>query len=254
MAGIIIMLKYPKPGMVKTRLGKELGGERAAELYRTFVACELDTVQSLQVPILLSCHPYQPLSAYRDWLGGEYRYISQGDGDLGVKMRTSFETAFDQGLSRAVLIGSDLPHLPAAYIQSALTRLQDHDAVIGPALDGGYYLIGLQGRSFHPGMFEEIPWSTSQVLALTQKRLGDYDLKTFLLPSLRDIDTLEDLKSLLTAQDLPVEPQALEQSIRYLVNSSLIGSQDEEGSHAQTRGERRLVPGLISSAPFIGNF
>lgn len=224
MAGIIIMLKYPRPGMVKTRLGKELGEERAAELYRAFVACELATVQSLHVPILLSCHPYRPLSAYRDWLGREYRYISQGEGDLGVKMRTSFKTAFAQGLSRAVLIGSDLPHLPAAFIQSALSRLQDHDAVIGPAQDGGYYLLGLHRRSFHPGVFEEIPWSTSRVLALTQKKVADYKLKTFLLPSLRDIDTLQDLKSLLTAQDLPVDPpQALEQSIRYLVNAIWTG-------------------------------
>ncbi len=221
MTGIIIMLKYPQPGMVKTRLGKELGAKRAAELYRFFVACELVTVQSLHVPILLSCHPQRPLSAYRDWLGGEYRYISQGDGDLGVKMSTSFETAFDQGLSRAILIGSDIPHLPAAYIQSALSRLQDHDAVIGPALDGGYYLLGLHCRSFHPKIFEEIPWSTSQVLALTQKRLGDHDLKTFLLPNLRDIDTLEDLESLFPLQDLPAaSPQDLEQAIQNLVNSS----------------------------------
>jgi len=221
MAGIIIMLKYPQPGMVKTRLGKDLGAKRAAELYRFFVACELLTVQSLHVPILLSCHPHRPLSAYRAWLGGEFRYISQAEGDLGVKMRTSFQSAFDMGLSRVVLIGSDLPHLPAASIHSALTRLQDHDAVIGPALDGGYYLIGLHHRSFHPEIFKDIPWSTSQVLALTQKRLGDHDLKTFLLPSLRDIDTLEDLESLLTTQDLPVAlPQDLEQAIQNLVNSS----------------------------------
>jgi len=221
MAGIIIMLKYPQPGMVKTRLGKDLGAKRAAELYRHFVACELVTVHSLQASVLLSCHPHRPLSAYRAWLGGEYEYISQAEGDLGVKMRTSIETAFDMGLSRVVLIGSDLPHLPAAYIQSALTRLQDHDAVIGPALDGGYYLIGLHRQSFHPEIFTEIPWSTSQVMTLTQKRLVDYNLNTFVLPSLRDIDTLEDLKSLLTVQGLPgALPQDLEQAIRKIVNSS----------------------------------
>lgn len=215
MVGIIIMLKYPQPGRVKTRLGKELGEERAAELYRFFVACELVTVHSLQASVLLSCHPHWPLSAYRAWLGGEYRYISQAEGDLGVKMRASFQTAFDMGLSRVVLIGSDLPLLPAASIQSALARLQDHDAVIGPALDGGYYLIGLHRQSFHPEIFTDIPWSTSQVLALTQKRLGDHNLNTFVLPNLRDIDTLEDLESLLTTQDLPVAlPQDLEQTIR----------------------------------------
>jgi rSAM/selenodomain-associated transferase 1 len=161
------------------------------------------------------------LSAYRDWLGGEYWYISQKEGDLGAKMRTSFEAAFEQGFSRVVLIGSDLPHLPVAYIQSALDRLQDHDAVIGPALDGGYYLMGLHRRSFQPGIFEEIPWSTSQVMALTRKRLGDHDLKTFLLPSLRDIDTLEDLNRVLIDYGLPVAlPQDLEQAIQDIVNTS----------------------------------
>ena len=221
MDGIIIMLKYPQPGMVKTRLAKELGTEGATWLYRHFVTCELVTVHSLHVPVILSCHPCQPLPAYRDWLGGGYRYISQGEGDLGAKMRTSFETAFAQGCSRVVLTGSDLPHLPAEYLQSALTRLQHHDAVLGPALDGGYYLMGLHRRSFQPGIFEEIPWSTSQVLALTHKRLADYGLKTFLLPNLRDVDTLEDLKDLFTVQDLPVAlPQDLKQSIRNLVNSS----------------------------------
>ncbi len=220
MSGIIVMLKYPQPGMVKTRLGKELGLERAAELYRYFVACELVTVQSLHVPILLSCHPHRSLSAYRAWLGGEFRYISQAEGDLGVKMRNSFQSAFDMGLSRVVLIGSDLPHLPAAYIQSALIRLQDHDAVIGPAQDGGYYLLGQHRRSFDPVIFEEIPWSTSQVLSLTQKRLGDHNLNTFLLPHLRDIDTLEDLECLLIDYALPVAlPQDLEQSIRHIVNT-----------------------------------
>jgi hypothetical protein len=221
MEGIIIMLKYPRPGMVKTRLGNELGAERASWLYRHFVACELVTAHSLHVPVLLSCHPDQPFSMYRDWLGGGYRYISQGEGDLGAKMRTSFETAFAQGFSRVVLAGSDLPHLPAGYLQSALTRLQDHDAVIGPALDGGYYLMGLHRRSFQPGIFEGIPWSTSQVMALTQKRLAGYGLNSFLLPGLRDIDTVEDLNRVLIDYDLPVAlPQDLEQAIRNLVNSS----------------------------------
>ena len=217
---IIIMLKYPQPGTVKTRLSNTLGAERAAELYRFFVACELRTLHNLPHPILLSCHPQKPVSAYRDWLGEGYSYISQGEGDLGVKMRTSVQTAFDRGLSQAVLIGSDLPQLPATYLSCALAQLQDHDAVIGPAHDGGYYLLGLKRNTFHAGLFQGIPWSTSQVMAQTQEKLRSYALTTFVLPSLRDIDTLEDLKHLLTSQGLAVDPpQALEESIQTLMHS-----------------------------------
>lgn len=214
------MLKYPQPGMVKTRLSNTLGAECAADLYRFFVACELRTVQRLQVPILLSCHPHRSLAAYRAWLGEEYSYTSQGEGDLGVKMRTSFQRAFDLGLSRVVLIGSDIPQLPAASLYSALTHLHDHDAVIGPAQDGGYYLLGLKGKSFHSGLFTGIAWSTPHVMAQTQEKLHNYDLNPFILPSIRDIDTLEDLKHLLTSQGWPVDPpQALEDSLHSLLQS-----------------------------------
>lgn len=209
------MLKYPLPGMVKTRLGKDLGQECAARLYRYFLALELEVLQSLQLPVLLSCHPSFSISDYLAWLGSEFIYLTQGEGNLGLKMQNSFEKAFNLGYTKVVLVGSDVPRLPQSYIQSALDRLQDHDVVLGPALDGGYYLLGLNCHSFQPYMFEGIPWSTSQVLHLTRKKLDEQQIKTFLLPSLRDIDTLQDLKDMLAAQGLPTEPhQVLLQSVR----------------------------------------
>ncbi|MFO8033387.1 MAG: TIGR04282 family arsenosugar biosynthesis glycosyltransferase, partial [Desulfohalobiaceae bacterium] len=190
---VIIMLKYPRPGMVKTRLGQELGQECAAWLYRCFVACELEMLQSLQVPVLLSCDPGSAILKYQEWLGPGFNYLLQAGDDLGARMQSSFEQAFELGFTQAVLVGSDLPHLPAAYMQLALDRLQEHATVLGPALDGGYYLLGMNRQGFQPYIFEGIPWSTSQVFNSTLKKLEEYQIKTFFLPSLRDIDTVQDL-------------------------------------------------------------
>lgn len=211
---LIIMLKYPRPGKVKTRLAIDTGEERSALLYSCFVLRLLSTCRRLDTDILLCCHPDQKIMDYQAWLGNDFKYIAQGKGDLGQKMKAAFYQAFDQGYHRAVLIGSDLPHLPLDYLKTAFNKLEDNPCVLGPAMDGGYYLIGMNGDDFIPEIFRHIPWSTSQVANRTMDILKALEVKIFILPVLSDIDTLKDLKTLFQNHGLKTDtPQALDKAI-----------------------------------------
>lgn len=123
--------------------------------------------------------------------------IEQVGVDLGARMHQTIETMFSRGYRRTVLLGTDVPTLPLEYFKQALTLLDSHDLALGPALDGGYYLIGMN-RSI-PELFTNIPWSTDQVLKLTQDQAGQLGLKTALLQPWRDVDTRADLEALIEA-------------------------------------------------------
>ena len=125
-------------------------------------------------------------------------------------MHQAFEALFKQGYKRGLIVGTDTPTLPLERYQQALAALESHDLVLGPALDGGYYLIGLH-RSI-PDLFTGIPWSTDQVLTLTQEKAGVLGLKTALLESWRDIDTTSDLEALIEASVLDAKKPKREQS------------------------------------------
>jgi rSAM/selenodomain-associated transferase 1 len=125
------------------------------------------------------------------------RLVDQIGDDLGSRMNQAFETLFAQGYTHGLIVGTDTPSLPLERFQQALAALESHDLVLGPALDGGYYLIGLNRPI--PGLFTEIPWSTEQVLALTQEKAGALGLKTALLAPWRDVDTIDDLQALIEA-------------------------------------------------------
>jgi hypothetical protein len=124
-------------------------------------------------------------------LGDRPAYTAQSDGDLGRRLLAAFTAARDAGIGRAVMVGTDCPELQAAHLEQALQALGDHDLVLGPAADGGYYLIG--ARRPCPGLFRDMPWSTDRVLALTLARARDAGLRVRLLDLLRDLDTADDL-------------------------------------------------------------
>ena len=129
-------------------------------------------------------------------MGEDYLYMPQKGEDLGERMRNGFIQTFAEGFKRVILIGSDIPGLPLEFIEEAFTSLRDKDAVIGPSLDGGYYLIGFRNKTFSPKVFEGIPWSTEKVFEETMKVLEKERLTVHTLPRWRDIDTIEDLKNL----------------------------------------------------------
>ena len=195
-AHILFFVKYPEPGEVKTRLAARIGTEKAAELYKNFVLDLLAKLESTQLPFTICLYPRQKKELLMDWLGGGYEYSHQKGVDLGERMVTAFLEAFAGGHSRVILIGSDFPDLPQSFLEESLSTLNTHDAVIGPAMDGGYYLIGFRDRTFCPQAFEGMQWGMGGVFRQTLSILKDHRKRVFLLPVWNDIDTMEDLRQL----------------------------------------------------------
>lgn len=190
---LIIFTRYPEPGKTKTRLIPALGEVGAAKLQRqmTEYTLSLVTISHFSTEVRFAGGNVQLM---RDWLGSELIYQEQGEGELGVRMARSLSSAFQSGATQIVIIGTDCPSLNAEILTTAFHQLQQHDLVLGPAIDGGYYLIGLQ--QFIPELFVNIDWGTAQVLAQTVKIAQKLNLSIFYLPELADIDRPEDLTTL----------------------------------------------------------
>ena len=193
--GIIIFTRFPVPGLTKTRLIPVLGPEGACRLHREMTEKIVAQVQQIKknYPLMMEIHfSGGSREQMAGWLGRDLDYVVQSEGDLGDRMRLAFQKAFRQGWKRVVLIGSDLPDLTPAIIRGSFERLTHHDLVLGPAQDGGYYLIGLKAN--RPELFgSSIIWGTKEVLKKTLKTADQLGLKTALLARLRDVDRPEDL-------------------------------------------------------------
>jgi rSAM/selenodomain-associated transferase 1 len=195
---LLFFVRYPEAGRVKTRLIPALGAEGAAALYERMAAAIAARVGALRRPglrRLALVGPREQRAAVGAWLGDGFVVEAQVDGDLGVRLAAAFASAFAGGARRVVAVGSDCLDLTSELLGEAFDALGHVDSVIGPALDGGYYLIGL--RRPMPGMFAGIPWSTPDTRTVTLDRLNAAGASVHLLPPLRDLDTAEDLKALL---------------------------------------------------------
>ena len=184
-----VFARAPEPGRVKTRLIPVLRAAEAAELYEALL---LDTVEVAEscARTVVAFTPSGGRRALERLLGGHRRLLPQGPGDLGERLGRVFESLCEGG-QPGLVVGSDCPALTAARIRTAAERLGHADVVIGPALDGGYYLIGL--RRPRPELFADIPWSTASVLEVTLSRAREAGLRVELLETARDLDTPEDL-------------------------------------------------------------
>ncbi|HHP7244888.1 MAG TPA: TIGR04283 family arsenosugar biosynthesis glycosyltransferase [Elainellaceae cyanobacterium] len=193
-ARLIVFTRYPEPGKTKTRLIPALGAEGAANLQRQMTEHTMQQIQlvlcqcSVGVEVRFSGGD-QYLMA--DWLGEARSYHSQGDGDLGCRMEAAFRSAFDAGMTRVVMIGIDCPWVNADILMRAFDALRSHDVVLGPATDGGYYLIGL--RCLIPELFRDIPWSTDKVFQQSMDIAHRQGRAIAILDSLTDVDRPEDL-------------------------------------------------------------
>jgi rSAM/selenodomain-associated transferase 1 len=191
---LLFFIKNPEKGKVKTRLASAVGGEMAVRLYKRFLLEMLSTLNKGTFLFYLCLYPADALEDLRKWLGEEYLYMTQQGEDLGERMKNGFMEALAMKFKRVVLIGSDIPDLPLEFIEEAFTSLQEKDVVIGPSLDGGYYLIGFKDKTFSARVFEGIHWSTESVFEKTLKVLKQEGLTVHTLQPLRDIDTVEDLR------------------------------------------------------------
>ena len=183
------MAKHPSPGSVKTRLVPALGVDGACALYSAFI---LDLAARLRALPHAVTWAFWPADApFSGFLPGA-RCIPQRGADLGERMAGAVADAFGEGPAPVLVIGADAPHLPAESIAEAASALGGSaEVVLGPATDGGYYLIGLRRPA--PGLFTGIPWSTPGVLAATRDRAAALGLRQHLLPSCFDVDGPEDL-------------------------------------------------------------
>ena len=190
---VMVFAKAPVIGRVKTRLAADIGEKAATELYRAFVKDLMATLGSTDYPIHIHFAPSTAGRQIKDWLDGADEFIAQADGDLGERMKTAFTYAFSNHISRAVLIGTDFPDLPASFIHQAFDTLSTHDAVIGPSYDGGYFLIGFNRHGFVPEVFQDMSWSTDQVFSETVRIFERHHAAVQYLDPWWDIDTHADL-------------------------------------------------------------
>jgi len=195
---LIIFTRYPQAGETKTRLVPALGEEGAAELHRRMTVKIVEEGKDLRSsrPVSLEIrYDGGTESEMRHWLGPDYSYRLQGEGDLGKRMFSAFDEAFAAGAGRVVLIGTDIPGLSREIMQRAFRTLENSDLVLGPATDGGYYLIGLRSRS-NRALFTGIPWGTQTVLESTLSVAREQGISTALVDLLNDVDRPEDLEFL----------------------------------------------------------
>ena len=191
---LIIFTRYPEPGKTKTRLIPLLGAEGAAILQRQMTEQKLAEVNQLLsfYPLSVEVHfAGGNEQLMQEWLGLNWVYRRQNEGDLGGRMASAFQLSFAAGMTAVVLIGSDCPDLNASLMAKSFQLLRQHDLILGPALDGGYYLIGL--RRLIPELFTGIPWSTAEVLQQTLSIAQRLGLTVAKLPLLSDVDRPEDL-------------------------------------------------------------
>nr|WP_137669184.1 TIGR04282 family arsenosugar biosynthesis glycosyltransferase [Sphaerospermopsis reniformis] len=191
---LIIFTRYPEPGKTKTRLIPALGEVGAADLQKQMTEHTILQVQELQkisaitVEVRFAGGNWELI---QNWLGVGFVYQTQGEGDLGQRMMRSLVDAFSNNAEQVIIIGTDCPGLNSQILASAFEQLQTSDLVLGPAIDGGYYLIGLQKPILD--LFTSISWGTNQVLSQTVTIAQELHLSFVNLPTLADVDRPEDL-------------------------------------------------------------
>ena len=191
---LIIFCRFPTPGKAKTRLIPQLGKESAAQIHRELAEFTLRLARGVKstadLTPVVSCHG-GTLEEFQNWLGDKNYYIEQPEGNLGEKIAQTFQSTFTEGASKVIIIGTDCPELTVEILKQAFVELESKDLVLGPAKDGGYYLIGLS--SFFGELFQDISWGEKTVFTTTMEIADKHLISTGLLPMLNDIDRPEDL-------------------------------------------------------------
>lgn len=205
---IILITRWPEPGKAKTRLIPALGAECAADLQRKMTERVVSWGRRLARRKSVDLEVYYDgggANKVSSWLGPGPIYTPQVSGDLGERLAAALHEALNQGAPRVVIIGCDTPGLDDGLMEQALQALRHKQVVLGPTLDGGYYLIGLNAPA--PSLFQNIDWGSENVLAQTLSAVKEAGITYELLPRRIDVDTPEDLPEWETATPLPFEPE-----------------------------------------------
>jgi uncharacterized protein len=181
---LVLFARYPTAGACKTRLIPALGAEGAAAMHRHLTERTVAMLRQRGCPVSVACTG-AGRTDFEDWLGKEIALVEQVDGDLTAKLLACLDPA------PVIFFGADTPDLAVRHVEQAIAALEGHEVVIGPAEDGGYYLIGM--RKALPELLSDIPWSTDKVLPETLARLDRMGIEPLLLETLSDCDRPEDL-------------------------------------------------------------
>jgi len=186
---LIIFYRNPELGKVKSRLAATLGEERALAIYLLMAAHTMEVVSKVSVDRVV--YYSQHIEAEDHWLNADFQKRSQRGDELGERMKNAFEESFMAGYDSVCIIGTDCLELSVEILVKAFEALKDHDTVIGPAADGGYYLLGM--NKFIPELFDHKKWSTDSVYEDTIMNLMEYNCSFTILPKLHDVDNAVDL-------------------------------------------------------------
>lgn len=186
---VVVMLKAPRPGWVKTRLAQRIGVLAATEAYRSLAMQVLANLPDLPA-VELRHAPDDAAAEVAPWLRSGWTLAPQGDGDLGSRLVRAFAEHFAAGARRVVVLGADCPYVTEEDIREAFNALKKADLVLGPAVDGGYWSVGL--RTPCPELFSGVAWSTALVLAQTEQRAAALGISVARLRTLSDVDTEDD--------------------------------------------------------------
>lgn len=194
---LILFVKYPEKGKVKTRLSLSMGDDAVVCLSRAFIEDLVENLSQGDYEFRMAVHPAEKIVDFRKEFGNAFSFIPQDGADLGERMLNAFERCFSDGYRSIVIMGSDIPDLPKTIIDEAFQSLEKDGAVIGPAYDGGYYLIGFYRETFLPSAFRGISWGGEYVFEHTVNTLRRSGLRFHVLPQWRDIDRPEDISALI---------------------------------------------------------
>lgn len=207
---VLIFTKYPTPGYAKTRLIPAVGAERAADISRQLTERTVSVVRSLLLSSSLasslvsrihyasSSDDVKDENCMREWLGEPDAAFShrefllpQNKGGLGDRLDAAFAVSFRDNACKVVVVGADIPEIGTEVLENAFTKLDHVDVVIGPAQDGGYYLLGM--KQLYSRLFRSVPWSTERVFDVTMRIAKEEGLSVAKLPTMRDVDVPDDL-------------------------------------------------------------
>ena len=187
---LLIFSKNPEYGKVKTRLAATIGNEQALFVYQKLIEHAIAVTEEICVDKIV--YYSDSIVENDNWDNHLYKKKLQSGKDLGDRMKNAFKSSFTDGYDKVIIVGTDCFELTEGLINNAFERLNGDDVILGPAKDGGYYLLGV--KQFHPSLFENIEWSSEKVLKQTLAIAIRLNLSVFLLPELSDIDTEPDLK------------------------------------------------------------